>query len=118
MDYTWIEFDQIPSAALSLQVRAMSTKPLLVNDNDWPEYDEQYHDILTLLSAGEVLPLFGKQTLGSQYLMQGNERLTEFKNSLDVKPNIAHVMDNVQMGVTSGKLGQPVRGVDFGRVSA
>ena len=118
VDYTWIEFDQIPSSALSLQVRAMSTKPPLVNDNDWPEYDDQYHDILTFLAAGEALPLFGKQTLATQYLGQGNERLQEFKNSLDVKPNISHVMDNVQMASARGKLGQPIRGVDFGRVSA
>jgi len=115
--YTWIEFEQIPSSALSYQIRAMATKPLLINDNDWPEFDDQYHDILTLLSSGECLPLFGKQTLATQYLAQGNQRLQEFKDGLDAKPNISHVMDNVQMGGPHGKLGQPIRGIDFGRVA-
>lgn len=116
-DYTWLEFDQIPSSAISLRVRAMATKPDLINDNDWPEFDEQYHDILTLLASGEVLPLFGKQELAGQYLMMGNQRLQEFKNHLDVKPNITHVLDNVQMAVPGGRIGQPVRGIDFGRVA-
>jgi hypothetical protein len=115
--YTWVEFDQIPSAALTYQVRAMVTKPLLLNDNDWPEFDDQYHDILTLLGSGEVLPLFGKQTLATQYLKQGNERLQEFKDSLDMKPNITYVLDNVQMGGPRGRLGQPILGIDFGRVA-
>lgn len=114
--YTWIEFDQIPSTAINLQIRAMVTKPDLINDNDWPEFDDQYHDILTLLGAGEVLPLFGKQDLATQYLGMGNQRLQEFKNHLDVKPNITHVLDNVQMTVPGGRIGQPVRGIDFGRV--
>ena len=118
VDFTWIEFDQIPSAVLSYKVRAMSTKPELENDNDWPEFDEQYHDILTLLAAGECLPLFGKQTVGAQYLAMGNERLQEFKDGLDVKPNITHIMDNVQMGAARGRLGQPIAGIDYGRVSA
>ena len=114
--YTWIEFDLIPSAAISYTVRAMATKPELINDYDWPEFDEQYHDILTLLSAGEVLPLFGKQEMATQFLAQGNQRLQEFKNALDVKPNITHVLDNVQMQAPLGKLGQPIKGIDFGRV--
>lgn len=115
--YTWIEFDQIPSAALTYTIRAMATKPELINDYDWPEFDDQFHDILTLLAAGEVLPLFGKQELATQYLGQGNQRLQEFKNALDVKPNITHVLDNVQMQSPLGKLGQPIKGIDFGRVS-
>lgn len=115
--YTWIEFDQIPSAVLTYTVRAMATKPELISDYDWPEFDDQFHDILTLLASGEVLPLFGKQDLATQYLHQGNQRLQEFKNALDVKPNITHVLDNVQMQSPLGKLGQPIRGIDFGRVA-
>lgn len=117
--YTWIEYDLIPDATYTHTVRAMATKPDLISDYDWPEFDEQYHDILTLLASGEVLPLFGKQTLATQYISQGNERLQEFKDGLDVKPNIAHVMDNVQMQPVAGgrRRGQPIIGVDYGLVS-
>jgi hypothetical protein len=43
--YRWIEFDWIPSTARTYTIRALQDVPPLVNDDDWPQFDENYHSL-------------------------------------------------------------------------
>lgn len=112
--YLWIEFDYIPSTEKTYTVRAMALKPDLVNDDDWPDFDEDYHRLLTYLGSAEALPLFGKKDTAAMNGAKGEQGLDEFATRLDPQPNVVLTFANVQMGVEYRSFGQPIRGIDFG----
>ncbi len=56
--YQWWEFDYTPDTAMTYVVRCLAQKPPLINDDDWPEIPEEYHDLLVL--GPEAILLAGK----------------------------------------------------------
>ena len=56
--YQWWEFDYIPDTAMTYVVRCLAHKPPLINDDDWPEIPEDYHDLL--IYGPEAILLAGK----------------------------------------------------------
>lgn len=121
--YRWIEFNWIPSTARTYTVRALQDVPPLVNDDDWPQFDENYHSILDYIAGVQVLPAFGKQSLADRYqnlaFGSGNGGLmAEFLGSGDPEPDLVFTFANVQNNPNAGlPRRQPIIGVDFGLVS-
>jgi hypothetical protein len=99
-DYQWIEFYFKPGTALTYTVRANAFKPDLVDDVDWPDFHEDYHDLLIYGAAEECFPAFGK---GDDALMFGakfRDGIKEYKGNADASPNLIHTMRDVTMGAS------------------
>jgi len=90
--YLWMELYPIPDAVYSLTVRAVMYKPDLINDGDWPEVDEDYHNALVWGAAAELLPMVGKSTMGRQMMAQWENSLKEIQATQGRRPNRVHVM--------------------------
>jgi|TARA_R100001086_G_scaffold34615_1_gene15620 hypothetical protein len=96
--YSWVEFFPQPDAALTYTIRAMAYKPDLVNDEDWPDFDENFHDLLDLLAGEQILPFFGKRDTASMYGILGRQRMKEFRGQVDRDHNTVLQFADVQMG--------------------
>jgi hypothetical protein len=84
-DYIWIEFDPIPSAAITYTLRCEMRKPPLVNDSDWPEFDQEYHELLIYGVTQDLLPTVGKSGVGDRHRQTFSamlEELTGIKSPL------------------------------------
>jgi len=55
-------------------VRCLAHKPPLVNDDDWPEIPEEYHDLLSLGPEAALLVSKGKEAAVSWAQIKYNER--------------------------------------------
>ena len=96
--YQWIRFWHIPSAAFTYTIRANAYKPDLVNNEDWPDFDDHYHDLLTFIAGSVVLPTLGKPDVGLLYNQYAKDLMNEFLGSVDRKPNAYLVSNDVSMG--------------------
>lgn len=96
--YQWVQFDPIPDADISYILTAQAYKPDLVNDEDWPEFDDQYHDLLTMGAASEVLSAFGKGEMARTYEGMYRDRLKEFRSYVDPSPGLIQTAADVQSG--------------------
>jgi len=115
-DFVWIEFDPIPGSAISYTVRAEMRVPPLVNDFDWPKFDEQFHDLLIWGVTQDLLAAWGKPDTAGAHRLTFSQRLDEFRGRATTRPAAIHVLENVQ--AYSGFRQRPTRplikGVDFG----
>lgn len=93
--YIWIELRAIPDAALTYTIRAWGFKPDLVNDEDWPEFDEDFHDLLVLGAAASTLSAFGKEREGQKSLGEFMARMRDFKRQHDPRPNQIKIFTDV-----------------------
>jgi len=73
--HLWVEFYPIPDSAITYTVRAEMNKPNMVNDDDWPDIDEDFHDTILYLAAGEALAVFGQEGLGQRLEQRGEEQI-------------------------------------------
>lgn len=96
--YLWVEFWPEPDATYTYTLRAVAYKPDLVNDDDWPEIDEDFHDLIEYGAGSDVLPTFGKESVAVLYADKFRERIREYKSYVDPTPNLIGVFENVQMG--------------------
>ena len=97
--YQWIEFYPIPDGIITYTIRALSYLPDLVNDEDWPEIDEDFHDLLLYGAGIEVLPSFGNADLAALFGQLFAKRLREYKGEVAKdQPNIIRVFHEVQLG--------------------
>ena len=97
--YQWIEFFPIPDSAITYTVRALSYLPDLVNDEDWPEIDEDYHDLLLYGAGMEVLPSFGKADVAALFKRMYDEMLKRYLGEVaNDQPNVIKVFHEVQLG--------------------
>jgi hypothetical protein len=94
--YQWVQFDPIPDEDISYILTAQAYKPDLVNDEDWPEFDDQFHDLLTMGAAAEVLGVFGKPEMGRTYAGMYKERFGEYRSYVDPSPNLIQTAADVQ----------------------
>ena len=96
--YQWVEFLPIPEKDIMYTLTAMSFKPDLINDFDWPEFDDQYHDLLDFGAAQEVLPSLGKPDLGIELGDLFEQRFKEFKTQVDPRPDLIQTFADTTMG--------------------
>jgi hypothetical protein len=115
--YRWIEFYFKPGSVLTYTISCNAFKPALVDDTDWPEIDEKYHDLLLLGGSIICFPVFGKGDQVADIVLQFNDRLDEYKELVDPSPNLILHMTDVTMGTALPR--RPwIPGVDRGIVSA
>jgi len=119
--YIWVEFDWIPSTARTYTIRSRAVKPALVYDEDWPEFDENFHTLLTYIAGSQVLPVFGKQAVADRfhaYAFNKGALMDQYLAEGDPEPDLVFRFDNVTNAV-SDRLPkrQPIIGIDFGLVS-
>ena len=115
-NYITIELNPIPGSVITYNIRAEMRVPPLINDFDWPKFDEQFHDILIFGVTQDLLAAWGKSDTAGAHRVTFRERMEEFTGSASYAPAAIHVFSNVQSapGYRS-RPGRPlVQGVDFG----
>ena len=97
--YQWIEFFPIPDSAITYTVRALAYLPDLINNEDWPEIDEDYHDLLLYGAGVEVLPSFGKADVAVLFKKMYDDMLKRYLGEVAKdQPNVIKVFHEVQLG--------------------
>lgn len=94
--YQWYEFHPIPSSAITYTVRALMRKMDLKNDQDWPEIDEDFHDLLVDGPLAILLSHVGKSESAKMHWSRFNERMEEFKGSQGRAPARVRTFSNIQ----------------------
>lgn len=75
--YLWYEFYPIPDSVITYTVRAIMRKHDLVYDSDWPDIDEDFHDLLVWGACAEVMASAGKNEQGLQMEQKFSDRVDE-----------------------------------------
>ena len=103
--YQWWEFHPIPDDKRDLTVRAIMRKPPLVNDDDWPEIPENYHDLIVEGAAASILPVVGKTNAADRSQRRFDRRLKKFSGKSQKRAgrirsfeNVTNVFVNVSPG--------------------
>jgi len=111
--YLWLEFQTIPDDDYTYVIRAKSYRPMLMNDDDWPEIDEHYHDLLLYGPGSEMLIAFGKPDLAVNFDNMFKERFKDFKTRFSPRPKLVGQFADVTLGYSFPN--RPlIRGVDVG----
>ena len=111
-NYQWMEFHPAPSAALTYTIRAIMRKPELVDDEDWPEINEDFHNLIVWGAAAEVLPLVGKTSISDRYRRDFENGISRFASGQQVEPNRVRVFADVTTHIQQSS--RPlISGVDF-----
>lgn len=115
-DYEWVQFYPIPDAVVSYNVRCAMRKPPLVNDSDWPEFDQEYHDLLIWGASQDLLPTLGKGTTADRHRLTFRDRMKDFLGTSRYDSNAIWVFSNVQnaVGVQNRPHRPLIEGVDVG----
>lgn len=103
--YVWMELWPTPSDARDLTIRAIMTKPPLINDDDWPEIPEEYHDLLIYGAASALLGVVGKPGIGDRYTSRYSQRLEKFAGRTQNRRGVSRVFGNVT-NIDIGIVGQ------------
>jgi hypothetical protein len=115
-DYQWVQFDPIPATAITYNIRAEMRKPPLVNDGDWPEFDQEYHNMLVYGTTMDLLPGLGKPQVASAHRLTYREMYKEFTGEKNEEPSAVWVFGDVQSH--AGNRNRPfpplIKGVHFG----
>tara|TARA_R110001583_G_scaffold42423_1_gene134766 strand:- start:3412 stop:4389 length:978 start_codon:yes stop_codon:yes gene_type:complete len=77
--YQWFKFYPTPDGAITYTVDCELRKPPLISDDDWPELNEDFHDLLVEGPAGVLLPTFGRTSAGDRHRTRYRERLDLFR---------------------------------------
>lgn len=73
-EYYWIKLYPTPDAVRSILLRTTERKQPLIHDDDWPEIDSDYHDLLVLGAEEILLPHAGKSIAGKKSGKKYDER--------------------------------------------
>ena len=93
--YQWWELYPIPDAAITYVVRTLAKKPPLINDDDWPELDSRYHDLLIHGAQAILLPLVGKGQAGQLAARKYEQRKEDFLGHREQKQVTSRKFKNV-----------------------
>jgi hypothetical protein len=93
--YQWWEFHPIPDGKRDLTVRAIMRKPPLVNDDDWPEIPENYHDLIVEGAAASILPVVGKTSAADRSQRRFDRRLKKFSGKSQKRAGRMRTFENV-----------------------
>ena len=85
--HLWVRMYPNPDSALSLTVQGVMRKPPLVRDDDWPQFDPDYHHLLVSGPASELLAAVGKSGLANKMLRDYTFGLKDFKGTQSRRPN-------------------------------
>lgn len=97
-EYVWIELYPTPDTARRYTFSAAAFKPDLVKDEDWPDVNDYFQDML-LWGAGQiVLPSFGKDDTALMFKALYDERIREYVSGVKKDPNLTQTFADVQMG--------------------
>ena len=110
--HLWVEFYPKPDAAITYTVRAEMNKPNLINDGDWPDIDEDFHDAILYLAAGEVLPVFGQEVLGARLMQKGEDQIDALLGTR-VSRNLVRQFVNVTTSASITPTRPLISGVDI-----
>ena len=110
--YQWYEFWPTPDTARTYTVRAIARKPDLLNDEDWPEIDEDFHNVLEWGAAAEVLPHIGKQEHSDRFAAKYRDGLREYKGLQQAERNRLRVFADVTSEPMISARPQ-IAGIDF-----
>ena len=104
---------------ITYNVRAEMRKPPLVNDEDWPEFDQEFHDLLIWGTTKDLLPTIGKSGTADRHRETFEQRMLDFAAEKNHRPAAIHVFADIQSYVgTQNRPGRPqIAGVDFGLAS-
>ena len=118
-DYQWIEFDPIPAAAITYNIRCEMRKPPLVNDSDWPEFNQDFLDLLFWGVTADLLPTLGKAGVADRHRATFEARMLEFTGDNNSQPASLYVFGNVQNRVQmrNRPLAPYIQGGDVGLAS-
>ena len=95
-DYEWVEFNPVPSAAETYIVGAEMRKPPLVEAEDWPEIDSNFHDLIWRGVVEDIFAKIGFPAIVESLRPKLKDRFDEFLSSHGEPPkNRALVMSNV-----------------------
>tara|TARA_R110002110_G_scaffold148832_2_gene339991 strand:+ start:1593 stop:2888 length:1296 start_codon:yes stop_codon:yes gene_type:complete len=97
-EYVWIEFYPTPDTSRRYILRASAWKPDLVNDEDWPDIDNYFHNLILYGAGIEVLPSFGKDETAVLFKQMYTERISEYRSGVKRDPNMTQTFADVQMG--------------------
>lgn len=97
-EYAWIQFHPIPSASITYNIRCEMRKPPLVNDSDWPDFDQDFHDLLVWGTTKDLLPALGQTSTGDRHRVTYENRLQTFRRTKDERPGVLLVFSDVQSG--------------------
>lgn len=112
-DYQWWEFYPKPDAVLTYTIRAIMRKPDLLNDEDWPEMDAEFHSLLVWGAFGEIGAAIGKSSLGDRLERRFENGLSRLASGSQTEPNRVRVFADVST-VPSLSARPLVAGVDYG----
>lgn len=93
--HLWVRMYPSPDSALSLTVQGVMRKPPLVRDDDWPQFDPDYHHLLVSGPASELLAVVGKSGLANKMLRDYTLGLDDFKGTQSRRPNRFVTFGNV-----------------------
>jgi len=97
-EYVWIEFYPTPDVARRYVLRASAWKPDLVKDEDWPDIDDYFHNLILYGAGVEVLPSFGKDDTAMLFKQMYTERISEYRSGVKRDSNLTQTFADVQMG--------------------
>jgi len=95
-DHLWIEFYPIPDATATYTVRTQEQKPDLINDDDWPQIDERWHQLLIDGPGQENLPSAGKNIQAGRMAQQWDQFIKDAKRYSQHRPNRVRTFMDVQ----------------------
>ena len=101
--FQWWEFHPIPSDKRDFTVRALMRKPPLINDDDWPEIPENYHDLI--VEGASLLPSVGKTGAADRSQRRFDRRLRKFSGKSQKRAGRLRTFENVTnvfVNVSSG----------------
>jgi hypothetical protein len=110
--HLWVEFYPIPDGVTSYTVRSEMRKPDLVSDEDWPEVDEDFHNIIVWGAGADVLPNVGKSNQADRLRRDYEEGLMEALNAQG--DHAGRVRTFSDLDLSSSHPRRPViKGVDY-----
>ena len=119
-DYEWIEFyPGVGTSANTYTIRAEMRKPPLVNDDDWPEIDQEYHNLLVFGVTKDLLPGLGQTNQAIKHDQSYGDLFKAFMgtNNSIPGPNFQTFANVQAQGSPSNSVGSSLlRGVDVGLV--
>tara|TARA_R110000744_G_scaffold271950_1_gene384950 strand:- start:2172 stop:3167 length:996 start_codon:yes stop_codon:yes gene_type:complete len=115
--YLWYEFHPIPATPLTYTVRGVMRKRALINDDDWPDIDEEFHNMLVWGAGSEVLPVLGKMGVANRLRLDFETALDEFAGIQEERPNLMRVFSDVTTGPSISPNRPFIPGIDVGQAS-
>tara|TARA_R110000751_G_scaffold43137_1_gene99786 strand:+ start:1460 stop:2434 length:975 start_codon:yes stop_codon:yes gene_type:complete len=110
--HLWVEFYPIPDGAITYTVRSEMRKPDLLNDSDWPDIDEDFHNIIVWGAGADVLPNVGKGNQADRLRRDYEEGLSEALNAQGDHPGRIRTFADLDVGSEYPRRPQ-VKGVDY-----